>query len=212
MDQEKASPPAEDVTGKAVTTWRNLFSILPDDLKSHIHNRMSSRDVVDNLRDHGAAWNSVRARRLNKFIIAVDPYFKAMDVFVSADPIHAATLWGAVRVVIQLGFGYLQFLDKFTASLVSIAAEMDYFLEVRQLGSDDETLSSPMVEKILKLVFVELSDYLLGVFRIFYHPDGGERPPSYIQSEWNPDLKLWLISIKTCSSRSSHNRLAAFPD
>ena len=182
MGPKKPSPPADDVTGKAVTTWRNLFSILPDDLKSHIHDRMSSRDVVYKLSDHGAAWNSVRARRLNKFISAVDPYFKAMDVFVSADPIHAATLWGAVRVVIQLGFGYLQFLDKFTASLESIAVEMDYFLEVRQLGSDDENLSSPMVEKILKSVFVELSDYLLGVFRMFYDPDGSKRHSNHIMS------------------------------
>ncbi|KAK4169607.1 hypothetical protein QBC43DRAFT_308040 [Cladorrhinum sp. PSN259] len=188
MGPAKASISAQDATGEAVTAWRNLFSILPDDLRSHIHDRMSSRDVVDNLRDHGAAWNSVRARRLNKFIIAVEPYFKAMDVFVSCDPLHAATLWGAVRVVIQLGFGYLQFLDKFTSSLESIAAEMDYFLEVKQLGSDDHSLSSPMVERILKSVFVELSDYLLGVFRMFYHPDGASKHVLHVlaKTTWRP--------------------------
>ncbi|KAK4455375.1 hypothetical protein QBC34DRAFT_489662 [Podospora aff. communis PSN243] len=174
--KDNASQPAEDGTpAEAVTAWRNLFSILPDDLQSHIHSNMTSRNVVDNLRVHGAAWNAVRARRLTKFIIAVDPYFKAMDVFVSCDPIHAATLWGALRVVIQLGFGYVQFLDKFMSSLESIAKEMDYFLEVKELGEGERRLSSPRVEKVLKEVFVELSDYLLGVFRMFYRPNGASK-------------------------------------
>jgi hypothetical protein len=34
--------------------------------------------------------------------------------------------------------------------------------------------SSPRLQTVLQHVFEELVQYLLGVFRIFYHPDGRE--------------------------------------
>jgi hypothetical protein len=36
------------------------------------------------------------------FITRLQPYFNAIDVLVQCDPIHAASVWGALRVVIQV--------------------------------------------------------------------------------------------------------------
>jgi hypothetical protein len=36
------------------------------------------------------------------FITRLEPYFNAVDVLVQCNPAHAASVWGALRVVIQV--------------------------------------------------------------------------------------------------------------
>lgn len=56
------------------------------------------------LDDHGPTW-STRNRRLGTFIRVMRPFFTAMDVFVQCDPLHAATFWGGLRVIISVRHG-----------------------------------------------------------------------------------------------------------
>ena len=39
---------------------------------------------------------------IQPFVAQLQPYFAAVDVLVQCDPIHAAAVWGGLRVVIQV--------------------------------------------------------------------------------------------------------------
>ena len=40
--------------------------------------------------------------RFSKFTSKLTDYFAVLDVIVQRDPIHAATVWGALRLIIQV--------------------------------------------------------------------------------------------------------------
>ena len=42
------------------------------------------------------------ARRLNHFIENTKPFFAALDVICQIDTVHFATVWGGIRVIIQV--------------------------------------------------------------------------------------------------------------
>ena len=44
----------------------------------------------------------LRLSRIARFIQVLQSYFSAVDVLVQCDPIHAATVWGALRLIFQV--------------------------------------------------------------------------------------------------------------
>jgi hypothetical protein len=42
------------------------------------------------------------AGRLDSFIGNVKPFFAALDVLSQVDPVHFATVWGSIRVILQV--------------------------------------------------------------------------------------------------------------
>ena len=43
-----------------------------------------------------------RLSPIKKFIEVLQSYFSAVDVLVQCDPVHAATVWGALRLIFQV--------------------------------------------------------------------------------------------------------------
>ena len=43
-----------------------------------------------------------RFSSIRKFVEVLQSYFSAVDVLVQCDPIHAATVWGALRLIFQV--------------------------------------------------------------------------------------------------------------
>ncbi|UKZ82608.1 hypothetical protein TrVFT333_010401 [Trichoderma virens FT-333] len=220
---------------------RRLVEALPDDYQERFRECTTGDKVLESLKDYGTAWNT-RNRRLGTFIWVMKPFFTAMDVFVSCDPMHAATLWGTLRVVIALGITFNEFLVKVTSGLEKLAAEIEYTTELNSLfqelerrryremediineelnkrmqegwrenelkekkGEMREELSvaaqtaiqedleqlaksSPRTQVLLQDIFEEILKFLMGVFRIFYHPDGRSKNALRVVAKavWQP--------------------------
>lgn len=92
--------------GASTNTLRNLVETLPEDYQEVFRKCTTSEGVLWNFQDYGAGWRT-HSRRLGVFIQAMKPFFTAVDVFVQCDPIHAATLWGVLRVVIQVCYRFV---------------------------------------------------------------------------------------------------------
>ncbi|KAH8589069.1 hypothetical protein B0O99DRAFT_692943 [Bisporella sp. PMI_857] len=237
QSDHSASTSLDNSTGKL----RSLVETLPDEYQEEFMKCTTGDKVLERLQEYGAEWRTHR-RRLGVFVQSMKPFFAAFDIFVQCDPIHAATLWGGLRVVLQLGENFVQFLDKLTSSLEKIAGEIKYFIDVNDvvnklndkhqkeienkinaelqkkmdegietamleemqkkmkkemragmheaLRAELEQLvaSSPRLQKVLRDVFEELVQYLLGVFRIFYHPDGRSKNGLrvFAKAVWKP--------------------------
>ncbi|KAL7910353.1 hypothetical protein GGI35DRAFT_448574 [Trichoderma velutinum] len=226
---------------ESVLMLRRLVEALPDEYQEAFRKCTSGDRVLEDLKDYGTAWNT-RNRRLGTFIRVMKPFFTAMDVFVSCDPMHAATLWGALRVVIALGITFHEFLDKVTSGLEKLAAELEYLDELNSIFGELErkryqemedaineelnkrmkegwlekelkekkgqmreelsmaaqtsieedykqlTKSSPRTQVLLQDMFEEMLQFLMGVFRIFYHPDGRSKSVMRVVAKtvWHP--------------------------
>ncbi|KAL7934330.1 hypothetical protein V8C35DRAFT_280075 [Trichoderma chlorosporum] len=132
MSTDQPCEAAAHSSQESVLTLCRLVEALPDDFQDRFRECTNGDKVLDSLKDYGTAWNA-RNRRLGTFIRVMKPFFTAMDVFVSCDPIHAATLWGALRVVIALGINFNEFLDKVASGLEKLAAEIEYLAELNSL-------------------------------------------------------------------------------
>jgi hypothetical protein len=55
-------------------------------------------DAIKNKRRFG----NQHSARIERFVKQVKPYFDVVDIVVQCDPIHAATVWGGLRLVIQV--------------------------------------------------------------------------------------------------------------
>ncbi|PNP58999.1 hypothetical protein THARTR1_01247 [Trichoderma harzianum] len=224
---------------ESVLMLRRLVEALPDEYQEAFRKCTTGEEVLKDLQDYGTAWNT-RNRRLGIFIRVMKPFFTAMDVFVSCDPMHAATLWGALRVVIALGITFHEFLDKVTSGLEKLAVEIEYLDELSSIFGELErkryqemddiinaelnkrmkegwleqeltdkrdqmreelstvaqtaiqqdyeqlTKSSPRTQVLLQDMFEEILQFLMGVFRMFYHPDGNDAVRVVAKTVWHP--------------------------
>ncbi|KKP06868.1 hypothetical protein THAR02_01065 [Trichoderma harzianum] len=226
---------------ESVLMLRRLVAALPDEYQEAFGKCTTGDEVLKDLQDYGTAWNT-RNRKLGTFIRVMKPFFTAMDVFVSCDPMHAATLWGALRVVIALGITFHEFLDKVTSGLEKMATEIEYLdelnsvfgkLERKRYQEMEDTIneelnkrlqegwleqqlkekrdqmreelslvaqtaiqkdyeqlakSSPRTHVLLQDMFQEILQFLMGVFRIFYHPDGRSKSAMRVVAKtvWHP--------------------------
>lgn len=87
--------------GSSTSTLRSLVEALPEEYQEEFEKCTTGKDVLKGLEDYGAGWRT-HIRRLGVFIHSMEPFFTAVDIFVQCDPIHAGTLWGALRVVIKV--------------------------------------------------------------------------------------------------------------
>ncbi|KAL7961267.1 hypothetical protein V8C34DRAFT_274241 [Trichoderma compactum] len=226
---------------ESVLMLRRLVEALPEEYQEAFGKCTTGDEVLKDLQDYGTAWNT-RNRRLGTFIRVMKPFFTAMDIFVSCDPMHAATLWGALRAVIALGITFHEFLDKVTSGLEKLATEIGYLHELHSIfgelerkryqemedainaelnkrmmegwleqelkekrdqmreelstvartaiEKDYEQLakSSPRTQVLLQDMFEEILQFLMGVFRIFYHPDGRSKSAMRVVAKtvWHP--------------------------
>jgi hypothetical protein len=92
--------------GASTNTLRNIVETLPEYYQEEFRKCTTSEGVIRYIQDYGAEWHT-HGRRLGVFIQAMEPFFTAVDVFVQCDPIHAATLWGGLRVVIQVCYRFV---------------------------------------------------------------------------------------------------------
>jgi hypothetical protein len=87
--------------GASTSTLRSLVETLPEEYQKEFKKCTTGEDVLKSIQDYGADWRT-HTRRLGGFIQSMKPFFTAVDIFVQCDPIHAGTLWGGLRVVIQV--------------------------------------------------------------------------------------------------------------
>ncbi|KAH6876586.1 hypothetical protein B0T10DRAFT_497773 [Thelonectria olida] len=109
------------------------------------------------------------AKGISRFIEAVQPLCSALDVLCQVDPIHFATVWGGLRVLIQLASNYEYFLEKLVESLKELAKEISFFKDVKDKCPAD---GSERLQEILEDVFQDLLEYLTGVTKIFFRSNG----------------------------------------
>ncbi|PVH77673.1 hypothetical protein DL98DRAFT_423446 [Cadophora sp. DSE1049] len=107
--------------------------------------------------------------RIQKFVKSCEPMFAALDVFSQVDPIHFGTVWGGVRVLVQLTANFLNFYDRLTESLFTMAGTIDYF---RVVQTYNVVSGSKRLAVLLDSVFAEVLDFLTGVMRIFHTSEG----------------------------------------
>ncbi|KAH7370142.1 hypothetical protein BKA65DRAFT_561623 [Rhexocercosporidium sp. MPI-PUGE-AT-0058] len=232
---------ANNALGDSTSTLRSLVETLPEEYQREFRKCTTGEEVLNGLQEYGANWRT-NSHRLGVFIQAMKPFLTAVDVFVQCDPIHAGTLWGGLRVVIQLGQNFTEFLDKLTSSLEKIAWEIKYFVGVNDVieklndkhqkemeakvnlelqkkvlegigtvkleelkpklleemrtammaavQADWQRLveTSPRLKAVLYDVFRELVQYFLGIFKIFYYPDGRSKNGLrvFAKAVWKP--------------------------
>lgn len=108
-----ATPTSATVMG-AADRFRLLVESLPDEERQLFESCNNADKLFDNIKsfesqNHNKGKGGKDRRRymeLTKtFIEAVQPMFKILDTFNLVDPTHVASIWGGVRVVLQVTTG-----------------------------------------------------------------------------------------------------------
>lgn len=106
-----ATPTSATVMG-AADRFRVLIESLPDEERQLFESCNNADKLLKNIKNlERKNLNKGKDRRrymeLTKtFIEAVQPMFKVLDTFNLVDPMHVASLWGGVRVVLQVITGW----------------------------------------------------------------------------------------------------------
>jgi hypothetical protein len=89
----------------AAARYRCLVETLPDEyykLFISCHSRDVLLDSIKALEILKSGKTVRHLDRIQSFIRSFQPLFSAMDVFCQVDPIHFGTVWGGVRVLVQV--------------------------------------------------------------------------------------------------------------
>ena len=78
------------------SSQQNLFS--PCASGQQLLEYVKSLDCISKKKRLAERWLSP----IKKFIEVLQSYFSAVDVLVQCDPIHAGTIWGALRLIFQV--------------------------------------------------------------------------------------------------------------
>ncbi|KAL4938541.1 hypothetical protein BDV06DRAFT_200740 [Aspergillus oleicola] len=106
---------------------------------------------------------------IRRIIERLDPYFKAIDVLVQCDPIHAASVWGSLRVVIQLASNFSTFFEKLMKCLDQLASAFPVYERMEKLFES----RPPGLQASLKHLYTDLFRFLSEILRVFCRPKGG---------------------------------------
>jgi hypothetical protein len=91
----------------AAAGFRFLIETLPQDqrvLLSSCSNKIEFERQVERLNEFENVQR--HSQRIDCFIGAVSPFFDVIDMISQVDPIHIATVWGGLRVIIQVCLGF----------------------------------------------------------------------------------------------------------
>jgi hypothetical protein len=93
----------------AAAATRFLADLSEEDKKS-FQTLDNAGDMVVSIEQHIMHLNSPRTSRLqdackkiSRFGQALEPFFNIVDIFISSHPEWAAIVWGAIRMVFQVG-------------------------------------------------------------------------------------------------------------
>lgn len=96
------------------------------------------------------------------------PYFRVVDIFVSSHPEYAALLWGAIRLMFELGMNYVAFLEKFCAMLEQATGLLPSYESLykriellNQERAKNKSVSklSPRLPDWLSLIYVDILQF-----------------------------------------------------
>lgn len=102
-DNEELSSAMED----AATEYQHMVETLPDEYRNlfqSCHNEqifLTDLDGIKRLKFGKGISHTRHLPRIQTFVQSVQPLFAALDVFCQVDPIHFATVWGGIRVLVQ---------------------------------------------------------------------------------------------------------------
>lgn len=94
-----------NVVVDAAARYRCLVETLPDEYYKLFISCHSSEVLLDGIKALEILKSGKTVRHLNRiqsFIRSFQPLFSAMDVFCQVDPIHFGTVWGGVRVLVEV--------------------------------------------------------------------------------------------------------------
>ena len=104
--------PTDNAAGNNIFTHaRNEFLASLPSLPSSQQNSFSQCTSGQQLLEHVKSLDCISKKKrlaerrlspIKKFIEVLQSYFSAVDVLVQCDPIHAATVWGALRLIFQV--------------------------------------------------------------------------------------------------------------
>ncbi|XRM40199.1 hypothetical protein ABZX51_003519 [Aspergillus tubingensis] len=148
----------------------------PDDLVK----QLSEIDSLKKARRRETQWvGSIR-----RIIERLAPYFEVIDTLVSCDPIHAATIWGGLRVVLQLASNFATFFEKIMKCLDRIAEIFPIYERIERLFESQP----PGLQSSLEHLYTDLFRFLSEVLRVFCKPTGGIKSTARViaATAWKP--------------------------
>ncbi|KAH7413059.1 hypothetical protein BKA64DRAFT_344230 [Cadophora sp. MPI-SDFR-AT-0126] len=181
-----------DISSNSVVDAAARYRVLVETLPSEHHELFLSCCTGEALLDDVKALKILKdgkkvrqLGRIQKFVKSCEPMFAALDVFSQVDPIHFGTVWGGVRVLVQLTANFLNFYDRLTESLFTMAGTIDYF---RVVQTYSVASGSKRLAVLLDSVFAEILDFLTGVMRIFHTSEGKakSRARTYAAAAFKP--------------------------
>ncbi|EHK48703.1 hypothetical protein TRIATDRAFT_93713 [Trichoderma atroviride IMI 206040] len=162
-------------TSAAADRFRLLVESLPDEERELFGSCSNADKLLNNIetlesknRNKGKDWR--RYMELTEtFIEAVQPMFKVLDTFNLVDPTQVASLWGGVRIVLQVTMNFVSFYGKIATSLREISHMVLFFKEVKV---NNLVLESETLKCLLESTFAEIIDFLAGIVGLFYTGQG----------------------------------------
>ncbi|KAM0417182.1 hypothetical protein ACHAPT_012819 [Fusarium lateritium] len=92
----------------------------------------------------------------DRLVTRLQTYFKVVDVVVSVDPLHAATAWGAIRLIFQLTSNYVTFSGKVASALEDLGSQIPMYDRVVQGAPHQHLLRGRCYESYLRYVVARL--------------------------------------------------------
>jgi hypothetical protein len=88
---------------KLATTHRGLVELLPKDCQYAFDDCTTPADLLDDLKSLDIIKENPQVlSRIENFVDTIWPFFQAMDVLCQSEPIYAGTVWGGIRIAIQV--------------------------------------------------------------------------------------------------------------
>ncbi|KAM0264931.1 hypothetical protein ACHAQJ_000447 [Trichoderma viride] len=173
-----ATPISATVLG-ASDRFRLLIESLPDEERQLFASCNNADNLLDNVKafefggerrdDQGKKMSRRYIELIKTFIEAVQPMFGIMDLLSSVNPLHVATVWGGIRVVLQLTLNFVSFYEKIAKSLREMSHMISFF---RKVKADNLVLRSDNLKSLLENIFAEILDYLAGIIGLFHTSHG----------------------------------------
>lgn len=111
------------------------------------------------------------AQKLQNFAVKLNPYFEVVNIFVQTNPLYAGLVWGTIRLVFQVGFHYVSFIEKLgnmlDKILMSLPAVESYVSVLKTRADKGRRPLSPRLTKALACVYADLIQFCQDLCKIF---------------------------------------------
>ncbi|KAH0542496.1 hypothetical protein FGG08_003092 [Glutinoglossum americanum] len=100
-------------------------------------------------------------RKISSLADTLTPFFEIVGIFVQTNPKYAGLVWGAMRLVFQLGSNYISFLEKLSDMFEKMSVTLPVYEEyIRTLKARALSRGQPVSRRLLKALAYVYSDII----------------------------------------------------